>query len=527
MRLFVFFQLFALSVVLSACGDPRPPEKMRGTLIHAFSSNMKTFDPTRTIYSQETAIVAQVLETLVRWNNDVELEPFLAERWETPDGCHTWIFHLREGVFFHDGEPFNAKAVKAHFDRVRDPATAATRALLVQEVERVEARSEHTVVFHLDQANCIFPERLTGAFASIPSPMAVAKHGDQFGRNPVGTGPFQFKEWVPDVRIVLEKNEDYWRADRFHIDRLEFWPVPENTTRYIYLEQGIVDMADVAFAHVNVAKADDNLVFQSTPQLSIRYVGFNTQKPPFDDPRVRRAANYAVNKEDMIKYVFFGVGEPGEGPFPSLLPDFNPDIYQYEYDVEKAKSLLAEAGYEGGVDVEMWTYETGQYRLAADAVADYLRKIGIRIDMKILDNAVYWDKFDAYNTRSGEWYPQKEGVFDLFVGGWVGGEAAHGYLEPLFKVNSYSNSSFYDNARVNFLLDEYKTMPDPLDRRKVYHEIQEIVVDDAPWIFAFHGQVNIAHQQRVQGFKVNPAGRLFFDDVQLDDNTEPQVAGVQ
>lgn len=512
--------LCLLAFMAGGCTDRRSSKELKDTLIYAFADNFKTFDPAKVIYAQETPIIHQVLEPLVRWNNDLKLVPHLATSWETIDGCQTWIFHLRAGVKFHDGTPFDAYAVKTHFERILDPATAATRRNRIEEVLAIQAADPLTVVFRLKAPNCVFPETLTNTFTSIPSPTAIANKDGDFAHHPVGTGPFKFVEWKHDVRIVLERNPDYWNADAIKLQRVEFWPVRENTTRLILLEQGVVDMADIAFAQVNVAKLQKDLNIQTTPQLSIRYIGFNNQKPPFNDVRVRRAANYAVNKEEMIKYMLFGVGEPAVGPMPSVMEDFNPHLTHYDYNPEKAKELLKEAGYPNGIKVTMWTQESGIYRSASDAVVEYLRQVGIDVEMKILDSAVYWDKFDEYLKPDGTSYPTKEGVYDLYVGGWSGGEAAQDYLDALFRSRSYSNSSFYSSPDIDRMLDEFKHMVKKEDRSEAFRQMQKILVDDAPWIFAFHGQSNVGMRKRVKGFRINPSQRLFLEGVSVSDNPE-------
>ncbi len=514
--------LLATAALLSGCIEQRSKEELKDSLIHGFDSFVHTFDPARQIYAQETIIMSVVLEGLARWNHDLELEPALATHWELSDDGMQWRFFLREGVTFHDGTPFNADAVKWHFDRIMDPATASTRRTQLAEVDSVEVINDYEVMFHMRIPNSILVERLASAFASIPSPAAYERYGSAISENPVGTGPYMFDEWKPDVHIRFKRNPDHWMADEYHLERLEFRPIRENTTRLILLEQGALDMANVAVPHVQVAERNPSIELQTTPALNIRYIGFNTGKPPFDDVRVRRAANYAINKEAMIKYSFFGVGEAATGPLPSILADYNPDIYEYTYDPDRARELLEEAGYGDGVTVTLWTHESGLYRLAADAVAEDLRRIGINVRVQLYDNATFTSNFDEYVLRTGERFPLRDGVYDMFLGGWVGGHTAHGFLDLLFHSESFSNKTFYANEEVDELLDAYKELLTPEERRVAFHRIQEIVVEEAPWIFAFHGQENIGYNSRVRGFRIDPAGRLFFEGVRVVDDEEEE-----
>lgn len=522
-RRLVFVALAAL--LLIGCTDHRSPEEMKDTLVFGFAENLKTFDPVRQIYAQESAIIMQVLQPLVRWNQDLELEPCLAVSWEASDDCATWTFHLRPDVYFHDGTPFTSEAVQFHFMRHLDPAIGSTRRSRVLMIQSVETPDPLTAVFHLDPPNCIFPEILSATAGHIPSPAAVKKRVTdpennpvgEFGLHPVGTGPFEFVEWIPDVRVELKRNERYWNREEILLERLIFIPVPENTTRLILLEQGVLDIAPVSYQQVKALSESKAMSLQSAPQLSIRYIGMNTQKPPFNDPRVRRALNYAVNKEEIIEYVFFGVGEPARGPLPDVMPDYNPEIPHYDYNPELAKQLLAEAGYPKGYVAQMWTTETGSYRDVADAARDYWKRIGVDVKMHIIDNAAYWDKFDAYLTRDGQAFPTKEGVYDIYIGGWVGGESPDGFLQPLFSSLNYSNSSFYANPKVDELIKTYRNETDAMKRRESYRELQRIIVEDAPWVFAFHGQITMGVRPRVKNFKVNPAGWYFFEGVTVED----------
>lgn len=509
---------FAVLVIApTGCTDVRTPEERAGELVYGYGGVFATFDPAKQRYAQESALYRQVLEPLVEYDNDLHLVPCLATDWRTPDGCTTWTFSLRPDVEFHDGTPFNSAAVKWHIDRVKDPLTASTRSVYTEQIAEVQTPNPLTVVFVLKAPNCTFPEQLASAWASFPSPTHFAKMEGKIARSPVGTGPFRFVDWEDDVAIRFERNPTYWNADAYHLERLVFRPVPEATTRLILLEQGTLDVADISYKHAHVARQADDLSVQTVSQLSIRYIGFNNMKPPFDDKRVRQAANYAINREDMIKFVLFESGEPARGPIPTALPDFNPDMPRYGYDPAKARALLAEAGYPNGVDVVMWTTEQGEYKDVAEAILGNLYEVGIRVQLKVFDSGKYWDQFDEFQPSTGEKFPTKKGVFDMYLGGWVGGETAHGFLRPLFLSTSSNNSSFFAHEEVDRLLGYYPTLPDPDARSDIYRRLQAIIVDEAPWVFGYYGATNTGVRHRVRNFRANSAGMIFLDGVSLDE----------
>lgn len=504
------------ALLLPGCADRRDPEEMKNSIVIGTRDDLRTFDPVYQKMMLEGAVMGLIQEPLTFYDTDQNLVPRLALSWETPDDCMTWIFHLRPNVRFHDGTPFNAEAVKFHFDRHLDPETASQKTERLKDIESIEVHDELTVVFHFKTPNCLFPESIRDPYGQIVSPTAVKKWGnDAYGRHAVGTGPYILEEFQPDLVARMRKNLDYWNADAYSIEHVEFRPVRENTTRLILLEQGALDMAEIYWAHVDTAKHIADVEVQSVPTLSIRYIGFNTKKPPFDDVRVRHAANYAVDKKALVQYILFGVGTPAISPLAPVMPAYNPDVTPYDYDPGKAGRLLAEAGYPNGFDCDLWTMESGTYRAVAEAVVEYLRKVGIRARMITYDSAVYWDKFDEYLAPDGGEYPTKKGAFDIYIGGWTGGESAYSTLFPLFIAHSFHNSSFYDNPEVNDLLNSLKAMPDENKRNGIYKELQMRIVDDAPWIFAYHGQLVYGVRPRVKGFRVSPAEEFNLGGVRV------------
>lgn len=193
----------------------------------------------------------------------------------------------------------------------------------------------------------VWPVIIRDAFAGIVSPTQVKKTGNtDFSMHPIGSGPYKVKEWDGGERLVLEKNPFHWDADKYHVEEVEFRYVAEPTTRLILAEQQSIDVCDLTYSHVEVAEKSGDIKVMQTPQLAVRYVGLNFQKPPFNNPLLRKAVNYALNKEELVKYAFRGNADPLFGPLPTVMPACDKSLPRYDYDPDKAKSLIKEAGFE-------------------------------------------------------------------------------------------------------------------------------------------------------------------------------------
>ena len=505
------------AAILSGCTQKRSSEELARRIIVALERRIQTLDPAYQTMALDSFVIANIYDPLTWYNRELEFIPRLALSWETPDDALTWIFKLRPDVKFHDGTEFNADAVKFHFDRIKDPATNSKRQTKVAKLDSVDVIDNLTVRFNMNEPYSVWPVVLRDGFAGVVSPTAVRKYGnEEFTLHAIGTGPYKVLEHEPGGdRVILTKNHDYWDADNYGVEEVEFRAVGEPTTRLILLEQNAIDLTSITFAHTDVAKDTDKIEVINTPYLAVRYIGFNNMKPPFNDPRVRHAANMGVNREEIVKYAFRENADPLLGPLPSQLPAFNKEMKTWDYDPEQAKKLLAEAGYPNGVDVKLWTMDDiGDTNLGV-VVADQLRNIGIRIEIIRYDRNVYWTQFDPFITRKGEWFPTKEGVFDMFASGWVGGEHPHSYLDPLFRSNSSSNSSFYKNDDVNNLLLASMSTGNDEKRNEIYQQLQQIIVQDAPWIFCYSSRIIWGVNPRVKNMFVHPAGEYEFHGVQL------------
>jgi len=505
----------SLPFLLSACATHRTPAELARRMIIAIPDKIQTLDPAFQTMALDSFIIVNIMDTLTWYTREIKLVPRLALSWSSPDGARSWIFKLRPGVKFHDGTPLNAEAVKFHFDRIKDPATKSKRKTKVLALESVEPIDDLTVKFHMNEPFSVWPVVVRDSFAGIVSPAAVAKYGNEnFTLHPVGTGPYMFHEQRGEEYLRLKKNPHYWNKEQFFVEEVEFRVVREATTRLILLEQGAIDLCDLSFANAEVAKRSKHVNVIDGPMLSIRYIGLNCMKPPFDNPIVRRALNHGINREDLVKYGFRGFAQPDYGPLPEPMPAYDKNIKKYKFDPELAKALLKQAGITKPLNVTMWTTDDPTGSNLGIVVADQLRRIGVNIEVLRFDSSVYWDKFDTYQ-KNGTWFPTKEGVFDMFSGAWVGGEHPFSYLDPLFRSTSTSNAVFYKNPELDKELKLSLQIVDEVDRQKIYDKIQEMIVDDAPWIFCYSGRSMWAVNPRVKGLHQHPAGEYEFNGVTL------------
>ncbi len=502
--------------VLGGCTEKRTPEELARRLVIAVDERIQTLDPAYQNMALDSFVIANIYDTLTWHTRELELIPRLGLSWESPDGALSWIFKLRPDVKFHDGTVCDAEAVKYHFERIKDPKTQSKRRSKLNKMNAVEVIDPLTVRFEMTEPYSVWPIVMRDSFAGIVSPTAVEKYGDQeFTLHPTGSGPYMVAHQDPRGLVVLRRNPNYWQAEKYAVEEVELRTVLEPTTRLILLEQGAIDLCSITFAHTEVAEKTGKVEILNSPMLQVRYVGFNNMKPPFNDLRVRQAANLAINRDELVKYAFRGNADPLLGPLPTVLPAFNKDMPTYNYDPDKAKALLKEAGYEKGMDVVLWSKDDVTDTNLGVVVADQLRHIGIRVEIVRFDRNVYWDKFDPYQTLDLNWYPTKPGVFDLYAAGWVGGEHPNGYLDPLFRSTSTSNSSFYKNEEVDRVLAQIQTVVDENDRTVLYKKLQEIIVADAPWIFAYSSRVLWGVNPRVKNLQIHPAGEYEFHGVQL------------
>ena len=378
---FTFFIsiLLVLSLLLTACGGGAEEAKEQnkdngepksgGQLVYGRGADSISLDPINISDGESIRVTQNIFETLFQYDENLELQPKLAESYKVAEDGLTWTIKLKQGIKFQDGTDFNADAVVFNFDRWMDPANpyhqgdfpyypflyGGFKGDPKHKIEYVKAVDQSTVEFKLTEKVAPFISYLAIPMFGIASPDAIKKYGEKFGENPVGTGPFQFDSWTKNDKVVLKKNENYRVDGQPYLDEIIFRVIPDNSARLTALQSGEVDLIDgMNPDDAEVIKGNDQFTLIERPSFNTGFMVFNTQMAPFDNVKVRQAINMAINKQEIVDAFYSGYAEVAKNPFPSSLWGYNDEIKDYPFDVEAAKKLLAEAGYPDGFKTELW-----------------------------------------------------------------------------------------------------------------------------------------------------------------------------
>ncbi|MHA7879299.1 MAG: ABC transporter substrate-binding protein [Saccharospirillum sp.] len=478
----------------------------------------QSLDPHAVTAVNDFRILVNIYDGLVRYEDGtLNVEPSLAESWEiSDDGLH-YTFDLREGVTFHDGSPFNAEAVVFNFERMlnEDHPYHETGpfplAFYFGQVAEVEALSEYQVRFTLSEPFAPFLSNLAYPTGLIISPQAVREHGQDVGRNPSGTGAYQFEEWQANARVVVSRNSDYWDGAP-DLEAVVFRPITDANTRVAEMLSGGIDMM-VEVPPDNVATFADAGDFQLYEQAGphLWFLILNLKEAPFDDQRVRQAVNYAIDKEALVNEVLQGTATVATGPTPPAFGwAYNEDLEPYPYNPERARELLAEAGAEGA-EVTFYVTEGGSGMLdpisMGTAIQADLAAVGLDVSIETYE----------WNTFLGLVNPGLEGKADMAQMAWMTNDPDTlpflALRTEAFPENGGFNSGYYSNPTVDDLLSRARTSTDQDERAALYREMQAIVYDDAPWAFIANWQQNAVATDRVENFRLQPSFLLLLHDV--------------
>lgn len=488
-----------------------------GDLIISLASDAVSLDLHGSNDTYSSNVASNIYETLVYHDKELELQDGLAESHEQLD-ANTWEFKLEQGVKFHDGSEFNADVVKANLDRILDPAIASQRAFLYDMIEEVEVIDDYTVHIKTEYPFAPLPAHLAHNGGGMMSGEMIAEDyeamengeepGSVINNKAIGTGFFKFDTWSPGSELKLVKNDDYW-GDPAKVDSVTFRVVPEDGTRIADLSTGAAHIADpLSPSDVAQIEATDNMHYESTESVAMMYIGFNSEKEPFDDANVRKALSMAINKQSIIDGIYDGHGLEAKSPLAPKVYGYSEDIDVIEYDPEEAKSLLAEAGYdEGELSITFNTSDHRERQSIAENVQQALNEIGVNVNIEMQE----WGSF-LDSTANGEQ--------EMFVLSWstVTGDGDYG-LFPLFhesQKGSAGNRTFTDNADLNELLMAARQNENQEERLDQYLEVQNIIADEAIVLPLFHEDYLLGVSDSVEGLWQHPTRRLMLQDVTLN-----------
>lgn len=512
----------ALMVGGSLLGVTAPPAlSAANTLVIGLVAEPTSMDPGQLTDINSMRVLSSVYDTLVRFKeNSFTLEPSLATSWTISSDGLNYTFKLRRGVKFHDGTPFNAGAVKFTYDRLLDPKHPYANTgpfpfagFYYGAIKGVTVVDSSTVRFTLKRPFSPLLNNLTLNTGRIVSPAAVKRHGKEFASHPVGTGPFKFVNWEKNVRIVLEANTAYWNG-KPGLVRLIFRPLPEEQTRVTELLSGGVDfIVDVPPDNIAQIRRDPRFVFYQQPGPHVWWVTLNVRKKPFDDVRVRRAVNHAVNKGAIVNDILKETATASSGPVPPAITwAYTDQVTKYPYDPAMAKKLLADAGYPNGFSAVFWIPESGSGmqspKTMAQAIQADLGAVGIKVSIQSFEWGAYLNKYGkglaqdadmaalSFMLDPGDPAPMLSLILDSHA------------LPP----NGF-NAGYYKNAEVDKILDAATRTMDLRKRGDLYKQMQKVVADEAPWIFIDHARQNAAGLKKVQNFRLHPSFYMFFNTI--------------
>jgi peptide/nickel transport system substrate-binding protein len=492
--------LCTLSSVLWLSGCSKKPNPSTVTML--IESSPTSLDPRIGTDAQAEHIDSLLFDALVRRDENFGLQPFLATTWENSDPL-TWTFHLRTDARFHDGRPLTSRDVKFTIDSILNGTVISVKAGSFQTLDHIDAPDPATVVFHLKTPDPALPFNLCdGAIGIVPY-----GSGRDFGRHPIGSGPFTFVSQQLDRDVVIARAPSYW-GTLPNIPRVRFAVVPDVTTRALELEKGSADIESNALSadEVYALRRDPHLVVEHGPGTVLNYIVFNTRDPILRDTRVRTAIALAINRPLLIEALYRGQARLAESLLPPHHWAWTGDTAQHAYDPAAANALLDQAGYPrgpGGVrfHLGMKTSNDETVRVTAAAVQEQLAQIGIALDLRSYEPAT----FLADLTR---------GAFQLAPSRWIGGNENPDMFRYVYASATFpphgANRGFYSSPEMDRLIADATSAPNRQQQIADYVRIQQIAARDLPSLNLWYLDSVIVHNRRLSNIHPNPSGTFDF-----------------
>lgn len=478
-----------------------------GTLKIGRDQDSNTLDPIFTIENADIWVLNNMNAKLVEVNDEMTgVAPDLAKSWDISEDKTTYTFHLREGLKFSDGSALTASDVEFSLERLRDEKESVLRSMF-QVIEDVKAPDEHTVVIELAHPSAPFLSGLAVFSASILPEEVVKTRGEDFGTDPVGAGAFKLKTWERGNRIVLEKNPHYYKADQPKLDEVQWIVEANDNTRILKLQAGEINAAIfIPFSRVAELQQNPDIQVHLDPSSREDHLLINHEHAPLDQLKVRRALYHAIERKAIVDAILFGHGTVATSFVPKGQMFHNPDVATYDYDPQKARKLLDEAGVEN-VTLDLVTAagnETQQQ--TAVLLQNMFKKVGIDLNIVKQEPGQTWDTI-------------VQGTYDLSLNYWT-----NDIIDPdqkaTFSVygenDAKSYYTRYHNPNVAGLVEKGRTVLDPDKRRDIYYQVQEMAKRDVHWIDLYYSPFRNASRDYVENFRQTPMGRFTLEVTEIN-----------
>ncbi|MGF6907329.1 ABC transporter substrate-binding protein [Fusobacterium sp. PH5-44] len=472
------------------------------TLIIAQQTDAKSLDPQKSndVYSHNLNL--NIYDRLFDWTPEMKLENNLAESYSQLDPL-TLQVKIKEGVKFHNGDELTSEDVKFSIER---GSTAPAVMTYFADIERVDIVDKYTVKIVTKKPYGPLMNALAHTGGSIMNKKYVEETKDEGFFKPIGTGPFKFDSWRSGDKITLKANKEYFRGAP-ESDTVIYRVIPESVNRAIALETKEVDMVLVIDpVDIDTIKDNKEIVMHQMPSTSMTYMGFNCEKEPFKNQKVREAISYGVNLTDIVDTAFLKAAVPANSVMPAGVMGFNKNLKAPVRDVAKAKALLSEAGYKDGLKIRLWLNENKSREDSAVIMQAQLKEIGVDVTIEKLEWGVYLDKLGR-------------GEHDMFILGWSTSPDPDSAMYALFHSKNKGNAgnrSFYGNDRVDELLDKGRATTDQNTRISLYEEAQEIITREKGVLALVNPYNTVGVQKYIEGFVMNPQSTYLIRGVKVN-----------
>lgn len=493
------------------------------TALNLWGTDPITLDPAISTEMTSHSYIMQIFSGLVCLNDELEVTPDIAERWQKSQDGRTYTFYLRRGVKFHSGREVTAADFKYSWERACNPETGSQTAATyladivgaedmlagrANDISGIKVVDDYTLEVTIDAPKAYFLCKLTYSTAFVVD-RANVESGNDWWHQPDGTGPFKLQEWQSGHLLVLQRNELYY-AEPAKLEQVVFHLLA-GMPMAMY-EKGEIDVTPVDGNYIDLVRDKTNPFSQelnTTPELSLYYIGFNNTKPPFDDVNIRRAFCYAVDKERINRLILRDMGTTADGILPPGMPGYNKDLKGLDYNVEKARELIAASQYGDAsqlpsVTITVSGYGNGISGYLGAIIAEWRENLGVEVSVRQLEPEKY-----MYNLKQ-----ERDGMFML---GWVADYPdPHNFLDNLFYTGSDNNVFGYSNIELDALLDEAAVEQDSAVRLPMYQQAEQMLVDEAPCLPLSFGINYILVKSYVKGYKLNPLGVADLSQVYID-----------